>query len=118
MRRTRRCSGPRRCATATRNASNTLPIDSYWGGRSLWTTLSPIDLEERAMFRDQPSIPLGPIGVDPSSLTRRKCCRLLMLAPIGMVVPSLRGTTAPIQENVDRAEGDRKALDDFLEAYR
>jgi hypothetical protein len=69
------------------------------------------------MFRDQPSIPLGPIGEGLSSLTRRECCGL-MLAPIGLVVPLLPGTTAPVQENADRAEGDRKALDDFLEAYR
>ena len=69
------------------------------------------------MFRDQPSIPVGPIGVGLSSLTRRTCCGLLMLAPIGMVVPSLRGTIAPIQKNVDRAKDDQKALKDFLDAY-
>ena len=69
------------------------------------------------MFRDRPSISLGPIGVGLSSLTRRKCCGLLMLAPIGMVVPSLRATTGPIQENADRAEDDQRALKDFLEAY-
>jgi hypothetical protein len=34
-----------------------------------------------------------------------------------MVVPPLRGTTAPIQEDGDRAEDDQKALKDFLEAY-
>jgi hypothetical protein len=35
-----------------------------------------------------------------------------------MVVPSPRGTTAPIQEDVGRAQGDQEALKDFLEAYR
>jgi hypothetical protein len=35
------------------------------------------------MFRDQPSLPLGPIGVGLSSLTRRQCRSLLMMAPIG-----------------------------------
>jgi serine/threonine protein kinase len=88
------------------------------GGRSLETTLSPHGLEERAMFRDQPSTPLGPIGLGLSSLTRRRCCGLLMLAPMGMVVPTLRGAPAPIQDDADRARGERKALDDFLEAYR
>jgi hypothetical protein len=69
------------------------------------------------MFQDQPSIPLGPIGVRLPSLTRRNCCGLLMLGPIGMAMPSLGETTAPMQENADRAEDDQKALKDFLEAY-
>ena len=41
-----------------------------------------------------------------------------MLAPIGVVVPLLPGDDRAVQENADRAQGDRKALDDFLEAYR
>ena len=76
--------------------------------------LSPVEQEERAMFRDSPSVPPAPIEVGPSSLTRRECCGLLMLAPIGMAVPTPRGTTAPIQEDADRAEADRKALKEFL----
>jgi hypothetical protein len=67
------------------------------------------------MFRDQRSIPLRPVGVAVSSLTRRNSCKFLMLALIGMAVPSLFGTTAPMQENADRAEDDRKALKGFLE---
>ncbi len=70
------------------------------------------------MLQDQPSIPPGPIGVGPSSLTRRECCGLLMLAPIGRIAPSLRATTASIQEKADRAGDDQKALKDFLEAYQ
>jgi hypothetical protein len=67
------------------------------------------------MFRDQSSVPHRPVGVGLSSLTRRKCCGFLMMALIGMAVPSLFGTTAPMQENADRAEDDRKALKGFLE---
>ncbi len=69
------------------------------------------------MFRCQPSIPLGPIGVGLPRMTRRKYCGVLMLVLIGTVVPSLRGTTAPIQEKPDRAEDDQTALKDFLDAY-
>jgi hypothetical protein len=70
------------------------------------------------MLRDQPSSPPGPTGVDLSSLTRREYCGLLLLTPIGMVVPSLRATNAPVQEAGDRAGDDQKALNEFLEAYR
>jgi hypothetical protein len=41
-----------------------------------------------------------------------------MLAPFGMALPSLGGSAAPVQENADRAEGNRSAVDTFLEAYR
>jgi hypothetical protein len=70
------------------------------------------------MSRGQPSIPHGPIGVGLSSLMNWKYRVLLMLALIGVVVPLLPGRPPPVQENGDRVKVDRKALDDFLEAYR
>ncbi len=70
------------------------------------------------MFRDQPGIPQGPSGVGPSLLTRRTCCGLLLLAPIGLVAPSFGRTRASTQEDANRAEDDQRAVKDFLEAYR
>ena len=84
------------------------PLYSFWP--SFRQTLH--ELEEPTMFRDQPSIPIGPFGVGLSSLTRWMCCGLLTLAPIGIAMASLRGATSPTQENGDRAEGDRKEVDE------
>jgi hypothetical protein len=70
------------------------------------------------MSQGQPSVPHGPIGVGPPSPARWKFRVLLMLVLIGVVVTLLPGRPAPVQENGDRVKVDRKASDDFFEAYR